>query len=1475
MDERDMDKTSFICREGQFRFRTMPFGLCNAGATFQRLMDVIMSGLTFEVCLIYLDDVIVFSSTLEEHFVRLKLVLERLQQAGLKLKPSKCSLLQRSVEFLGHVVSEGNVGVNPAKIRDVEEWPTPVSLKEVRGFVGLCSYYRRFVKDFGKIAAPLTSLSEKGRKFVWTEECQQAFKTLKGLLTSAPLLAMPNDTDTFILDTDASQYAIGAVLSQIQSDGERPVAYASRKLSRAEVNYCVTRKELLAVVYFLKYFHHYLMGRRFRVRTDHAALQWLRRIPEPVGQQARWIGYMEEFDFEILHRAGSRHGNADSMSRRPCRKKECFCATNEGGEFCELCEGDGTVRVVRQSIGLEPLTFSVCQRANTDVSHLTRAVISAVPFVVAADDGQAVAKMSAPWPELLDRTEVKVGNGYVDETATTQQNDRVAAVSAAHDNNRDAPTGVGQRVTEVTRGPGYVDETAAIQRNDRVAAVSTAHDRSHDVHIDNETDGVSQTVEVSEGIVMSTYVDMSQIPSSTQRYGDHGNEKVLSKSDSEFWITEEETDGIERPFGEVRAVDVEAAGAVASEQQDRLSFEAVANKQRLDDDIRVVLQIIERKTDKPTWDEVSSESTVTKALWQQWERLAVRNGALYRRYETVPGRSVVWQLVIPFELRKDVFCLVHEGVTGGHMGRKRTEGQLQRRAYWPGWTADVRRFIRMCDTCAQYHRGGAPKISYLKPFLAGDVWEIVSIDVTGPHPRSRHGNVYMLTIMDHFSKWADAFPIPNHTAATVARILFNRVFVYLGAPLRILSDQGPEFESSLFQELCRWMGIEKIRTTPYRPSTNGMVERYHRTLNSIIAKLINAIQRDWCERAPVAAAAYRASVHDTTGFSPNYVVFGKENRMPADLVLGCPPNDENEYTSVDQYVEQQQEVMRSTYAIVRLHLGRAANTRKKLYDLKVRNTSFNAGVWVWYLYPRRRVGLSPKWQRYYVGPYLITRVIPPNNVVLQKSRRAKPFVVHKDKVKLFHGQPPTTWLRVKENTGGALDSTPLGTIDDVILDTGIDQPVVGVDIRTNDDSGAADLAIEIQGVTSDENIGGDVDNRDGQGDEQTDCNQLPGCSSSFSVSSVPDDLVNRKAVRPVRVKKKPGKFDNFICGIDVVAGKMSKEVPPLWNATQTCPTCGEQVSRRSALKRHMDRRHSGSQAASVSDDNRPARSPADRSEGPPVQVVTRAVFQRPEDPEGDTVSRSDLVAAAAVVMAAGPSAIVEDLIGVLKNPPHSLSGDVAAGVVIGARFAACNVATWGQELCDSTDYGRSGKISLMRSARETLKWWSREPDYGLAGRVRPPDTARGRGRRSPTNPSCAAATRARSPHEEIDLSSDTGTVSPASNSRAGSPHDTTEGQTTITARVAVPATTVMRPQEETWAIQGKNYDRDSDVTSNRSVHNRSSSRDDRNDQRTDGDVDEPESEDEARRNTKKRKRADKEEKNARERERERNRKGED
>lgn len=235
------------------------------------------------------------------------------------------SPIAKSVEFLGHIVSAGQIAVNPAKILAVVDWPVPENVHEVRGFIGLCSYYRRFIMGFGEIATPLNALTQKNKKFVWDEQCQEAFDTLKRCLTTAPVLAMPNDDEPFILDTDASTVSIGAVLSQVQDGVEKPVAYASRKLSRLERNYCVFRRELLAVVYFLKQFRHHLLGRTFTVRTDHSALQWLRNIPEPVGQQARWISQIEEFDFNVVHRPETRHMNADALSRRPCRNKACMC----------------------------------------------------------------------------------------------------------------------------------------------------------------------------------------------------------------------------------------------------------------------------------------------------------------------------------------------------------------------------------------------------------------------------------------------------------------------------------------------------------------------------------------------------------------------------------------------------------------------------------------------------------------------------------------------------------------------------------------------------------------------------------------------------------------------------------------------------------------------------------------------------------------------------------------------------------------------------------------------------------------------------------------------------------------------------------------------------------------------------------------------------------------------------------------------
>lgn len=406
LNESDADKTAFICREGLFRFKMMPFGLCNAGATFQRLMDVVMGGLSFEICLAYIDDIIIYSNSADQHLERLATVLQRLREARLKVKPSKCRLFQVSVEFLGHVVSSAGIGTDPNKIAAISDWPVPSCVKEVRAFLGMCSYYRRFVKGFAEIAAPLHDLSGKGNGAVaWTDECQESFELMKRALTSPPVLAMPNEKDMFYLDTDASEFAIGAVLSQMQDGEEKVVAYASKKLSHQEMNYCVTRRELLAVVHFLKYFRHYVLGRQFVVRTDHAALQWLRRTPEPIGQQARWLEIMEEFNFQVIHRAGVKHSNADGLSRKQCRARSCGCH-GEGLFECRALQasaGDTAELGSLIGIGWSLQEMAAAQRRDTEtalmIDLMTRFADKPLRDEVAAESS-VVKELWGQWPRL-------------------------------------------------------------------------------------------------------------------------------------------------------------------------------------------------------------------------------------------------------------------------------------------------------------------------------------------------------------------------------------------------------------------------------------------------------------------------------------------------------------------------------------------------------------------------------------------------------------------------------------------------------------------------------------------------------------------------------------------------------------------------------------------------------------------------------------------------------------------------------------------------------------------------------------------------------------------------------------------------------------------------------------------------------------------------------------------------------------------
>ena len=261
MDPRDTENTSFITRNRTYCFQAMPFGLCNAPATFQHLMNVFLSGLNQDVLLVYLDDIIIHSGDLPSHPKSIERFLERMRLANLKLKVSKCRMPQREVHILGHVVSDNGLKMDPAKIEGVATWPDSQNLKEVRSFVGLCAWYREFVPDFATLTAPLHSLTRKGQRFLWSTECNRSFLELRDRLFSAPVLALPIDDGRFILDVDASDLSVVADLSQRQGGKERVIAYFSKRHAATEMNYCTTHKELLAVVKALRKFRVYLLGR--------------------------------------------------------------------------------------------------------------------------------------------------------------------------------------------------------------------------------------------------------------------------------------------------------------------------------------------------------------------------------------------------------------------------------------------------------------------------------------------------------------------------------------------------------------------------------------------------------------------------------------------------------------------------------------------------------------------------------------------------------------------------------------------------------------------------------------------------------------------------------------------------------------------------------------------------------------------------------------------------------------------------------------------------------------------------------------------------------------------------------------------------------------------------------------------------------------------------------------------------------------
>ena len=669
------------------------------------------------------------------------------------------------------MISRHGVATDPDKTAKVATWPVPTNKKETQQFLGFASYYRRFIKDFAKIAHPLHRLTEKTAFFVWTLECQGAFDELHERLCSAPVLAYPDFSKPFILDTDASNTGIGGVLSQVDDEGrERVIAYASRSLTKPECQYCVTRRELLAVVSFAQQFRPYLLCRRFTLRTDHGSLTWLRNFKEPEGQLARWLERLQELDFEVVHRKGTAHTNADSLSRLPCQQ---------------------------------------CGRSNHD----------------------------------------------------------------------------GPVTTEV-------------------AALAL------------------------------------QLPPS--QAGD-----------------------------------------------------TLRHAQLADSTLAPILQGKESGT-KPDFGSFTSSSKSVRRLLQIWEQLVVHQGVLCRQLKPTGGSPVTLQTVIPEALQEEVIKDLHEGAVGGHLGIGKTLGRLKERFYWPGHHDHVRDWCRKCAVCAQRKSPTTSLRATLQPIITSYPLQLVATDILCPLPESPSGNSYIIVVADYFTRYTEAYPIPNQEATTVARKLVDE----FSLPEQLHSDQGRNFESAIISEVCKLLGVQKSRTTPYHPQSDGLVERFNRTLLNMLATAVYDRPFEWEQHLPRLCHAYNTSVHPTTGSSPFYLMFGRQARMPVDVMLGTATQTS---CSIPQYVANLRNSLETAYEYVRSQMGHKQEQQRDRYNAKAHGKAFETGDQVWVHTPAVPRGRSKKLHRPWTGPFRVLEKLSKSVYRLQHVRTPRKRVtVHFNRLKPCH-----------------------------------------------------------------------------------------------------------------------------------------------------------------------------------------------------------------------------------------------------------------------------------------------------------------------------------------------------------------------------------------------------------------------------------------------------------------------------------------
>ena len=696
--EEDKHKTAFITHQGLYEYNVMPYGLCNAPAMFSRLMDAVLAGLKWQCVLVFIDDILVYSSSFEQHLIDIVKVFNRLRKANLTMKPSKCHFCRPQLQYLGHEISPQGIKPDPSKVQALSAFeltekekagkPLKSAVKRLQSFLGLAQYYRRFIKDYSKIAKPLHNLTRDSVSWVWDSKAQHAFDTIKQKLSSAPLLSYPDFNLPFTLQTDACKDGLGAVLCQHFPSTETcparevVIAYASRSLTDAEASWVggVKEWEALAIVWACELFKHYLIGRKFIVQTDHSNLQWL--LQQKNGRLERWAMRLLEFDFALQYRPGSSNANADALSRHPW--------TGEPQDLPHSPAG--------------PLLAYLSDSENLTIAQWQDSHLSQILRILGATPPPNVQIAPANEPRIEANTESSPTNdSFPDKNAT-------------------APP----KATSFSADRDKISKVYALQNN-------------------------------------------------------------------------------------------------------QLCFSGVPSSKR------------------PS------------------SRKNVRDSPLQKSFRPV----------IPVSIRGSLLELSHNHPLGGHLGFSKVYAKIAAAFYWPGMYRDIKSYCQGCLTCALRKAVQHARVMGRNFTPVTSPFERVSIDIVGAqaYKKTAAGNTCILTIIDHFTSWPEAIPLPDSQASTVADALWTALICRHGVPKVLLSDRGKQFTGKVLHHLNKRLGTKAVFTTPYHPQGNGKVERFHRTLNNSLATLVNKSHSNWDRHVDSVLFAYRTSVLDFVNDSQSFLSY--------------------------------------------------------------------------------------------------------------------------------------------------------------------------------------------------------------------------------------------------------------------------------------------------------------------------------------------------------------------------------------------------------------------------------------------------------------------------------------------------------------------------------------------------------------------------------------------------------------------------